>query len=126
MFGLFGVKTQTGRAAIIVLFILAFMFHVDYGLGAGEDGAAKDTSPDRLKVLERQVKLLTGEVKHSTARWAEDAGFCVIDGGHFSTEELVVAGLAENIRDKFGKKEMDVEVLTTEVQSSPFKYYFDN
>jgi putative NIF3 family GTP cyclohydrolase 1 type 2 len=29
---------------------------------------------------------LTAEVKHSVARWAEDAGLWLLDGGHFATE----------------------------------------
>lgn len=29
---------------------------------------------------------ITSEIKHSQARWAEDAGMCLLDCGHFSTE----------------------------------------
>ncbi len=41
--------------------------------------------------------LITSEVKHSQARWAEDAGFCLVDCGHFSTEQVVIPILLEKI-----------------------------
>lgn len=40
---------------------------------------------------------ITGEVKHSTARWAEAAGFCLIDAGHYATEKLIVPALATDL-----------------------------
>jgi dinuclear metal center YbgI/SA1388 family protein len=41
---------------------------------------------------------LTAEVKHSVARWAEDAGLWLLDGGHFSTESLAMQPLCERLR----------------------------
>jgi len=41
---------------------------------------------------------LSSEIKHSTARWAEDAGFCVIDGTHFATEYPAVALLTDQLK----------------------------
>jgi dinuclear metal center YbgI/SA1388 family protein len=67
---------------------------------------------------------ITGEVKHSTARWAEDAGFCVIDAGHFSTEKLVIPGLVAAIAGGCEDRGLVVAVRGTEVQGSPFRYYF--
>ena len=67
---------------------------------------------------------ITGEVKHSTARWAEDAGFCVIDAGHFSTEKLVVPGLVSAIAKGCGGRGLALPVRGTEIQTSPFQYYF--
>ena len=67
---------------------------------------------------------ITGEVKHSTARWAEEAGFCVIDAGHFSTEKLVVPTLVAAIGKGCGDRGLDVPVYGTKFQSSPFKNYF--
>ncbi len=46
--------------------------------------------------------LITSEVKHSQARWAEDAGFCLVDCGHFATENVVVPLLYEKIADFCG------------------------
>jgi dinuclear metal center YbgI/SA1388 family protein len=67
---------------------------------------------------------ITGEVKHSTARWAEDAGFCVIDAGHFSTEKLVVPALVAAITRGCEDKGLALRIRGTEVQVSPFQYYF--
>lgn len=33
---------------------------------------------------------LSGEIKHSTALWARENGFCLIDGGHWGTEHQAV------------------------------------
>lgn len=67
---------------------------------------------------------ITGEVKHSTARWAEEAGFCVIDGGHFATENLVVPVLAAAIAEGCRERDLALSVHATDTQTSPFKYHF--
>jgi putative NIF3 family GTP cyclohydrolase 1 type 2 len=66
---------------------------------------------------------VTGEVKHSTARWAEAAGFCIIDGGHFATEKPVVESLADNLRRIFTARGLGLAVLTSAKQKNPFVYY---
>jgi dinuclear metal center YbgI/SA1388 family protein len=38
---------------------------------------------------------ITSEVKHDVARWAEEAGFWLIDGGHFATEYPAMEGLRQ-------------------------------
>lgn len=66
---------------------------------------------------------VTGEVKHSTARWAEAAGFCVIDAGHFATENPVVGSLVEVLQDVFVKKNINIPVKQTKTQQNPFVYH---
>lgn len=66
---------------------------------------------------------LSGEIKHSTARWAEQAGFCVVDAGHFATENLMVPGLARILRQRLAERGISVEVSTTTSQGSPFRYF---
>ena len=66
---------------------------------------------------------VTGEVKHSTARWAEAAGFCIVDGGHFATENPVVESLADNLRRIFSEKGLGIAVQTSAKQKNPFVYY---
>jgi len=66
---------------------------------------------------------LTGEIKHSMARWAEEAGFCLIDAGHYATEQPVVAGLAEILRRRLADHGSAVKVLTTAAQVGPFRSY---
>lgn len=67
---------------------------------------------------------ITGEVKHSVARWAERAGLCVIDAGHFATENLVVPMLVAALRKGFAKKGFQIPVRASERQESPFSYFF--
>ena len=68
---------------------------------------------------------ITGEVKHSTARWAEGEGFCVIDGGHYATENLVIPGLVRSIVAGCSSKGAEVEVVATKQQTSPFQFYIN-
>jgi dinuclear metal center YbgI/SA1388 family protein len=53
---------------------------------------------------------ITAEVKHSTARWAEEAGFWIIDGGHFATEHLAIAPLRERLQEEIKKRDMNNQV----------------
>lgn len=41
---------------------------------------------------------LTAEIKHSVARWAEEAGLWLLDGGHFATEYPAMAAFCERLR----------------------------
>ncbi|NTV15514.1 MAG: Nif3-like dinuclear metal center hexameric protein [Desulfobulbaceae bacterium] len=66
---------------------------------------------------------VSGEIKHSMARWAESVGFCLLDGGHFATENPMVLGLAALIRSNFAARAVVVEVVTTVSQICPFRYY---
>ena len=67
---------------------------------------------------------VTGEVKHSTARWAEDAGFCVVDAGHFATENLVLPGFVTGLDKICTGKGWDFGIRATETQTNPFRNYF--
>jgi dinuclear metal center YbgI/SA1388 family protein len=83
-------------------------------------------SGSELAPLARQAGAqvyLSGEIKHSMARWAEQSGFCLVDAGHFATENQMVPGLAGILRQRLAAKKLPVEVLTTEDQGSPFHYY---
>ncbi len=66
---------------------------------------------------------VTGEVKHSTARWAEAVGFCVIDAGHFATENPVVEILAESLKRILSERAVTVSIHTSAIQKSPFTYH---
>lgn len=65
---------------------------------------------------------VSGEVKHAMARWAESVGFCIVDCGHFATENVMVPGLAKLIRSGFAELGVTVKVFTTEQQTDPFRY----
>lgn len=66
---------------------------------------------------------LTAEVKHSTARWAEAAGFCVVDGGHFATENLVVPEFAALVQRTLAARKHEVEVRVAKRQQNPWHHF---
>lgn len=66
---------------------------------------------------------LTGEVKHSTARWAEAAGFCIVDAGHFATENLLTESLAAQLAREFASRDLDIAVHATTEQQNPFTFF---
>jgi len=49
---------------------------------------------------------ITAEVKHSIARWAEEAGFWIIDGGHFATEHPVIFPLRDRLQSELQDRNM--------------------
>ena len=63
---------------------------------------------------------ITGEVKHSTARWAEASGFCVVDAGHFATEKPVVKALVNMLESVFAEKGISIPVKFSTKQQNPF------
>ncbi len=65
---------------------------------------------------------LSAEIKHSTARWAEDSGFCVIDGTHYGTEQPAVSLLAEKLETLNRTSGWNLEILQTESEQAPFHY----
>ncbi len=66
---------------------------------------------------------ITGEVKHSTARWAEASGFCIIDAGHFATENPVVKSLVKMLEGIFAERGMSIPVQPSAKQQDPFTYH---
>jgi dinuclear metal center YbgI/SA1388 family protein len=65
---------------------------------------------------------ITGEVKHSVARWAEGAGFCVIDAGHYPTENLIVPVLAEMLKKSCANRGFTPTITTTVQQDNPMQW----
>ncbi|MDU9050886.1 MAG: Nif3-like dinuclear metal center hexameric protein [Candidatus Electrothrix sp. Rat3] len=53
---------------------------------------------------------ITSEVKHDVARWAEEAGFWLIDGGHFATEYPAMEGLRQLLVERLEAFGMAVQV----------------
>ena len=66
---------------------------------------------------------VSGEIKHSVARWAEASGFCVLDAGHYATENLVVPLFATKLRDKLAQKDTAPSVMVAAEQTDPFQYF---
>ncbi len=53
---------------------------------------------------------LTAEVKHSVARWAEDSGLWLLDGGHFATENPAMEPLRECLWREAEQRGWDVTI----------------
>lgn len=64
---------------------------------------------------------LSAEIKHSTGRWAEECGFCVIDGTHYGTELPVVALLAQRLREYSKSKGWSLAIQVSTTQRPPFQ-----
>lgn len=66
---------------------------------------------------------ITGEVKHHLGRWAEETNFCIIDAGHFATEQMVSAALAATLTDTLANQAIHIPVRATEKQKTPFSFF---
>ncbi len=60
---------------------------------------------------------VTAEIKHSVARWAEDAGFWIIDGGHFATENPAMAILQQQLQQHIAAAEIPITIATAQQQA---------
>jgi len=65
--------------------------------------------------------LVTGDVKYHEARNAESQGLALIDAGHFATERLMVAGLAEALRRASEERGLDIEFIEMTGEKDPFR-----
>ncbi|MEW6521412.1 MAG: Nif3-like dinuclear metal center hexameric protein [Thermodesulfobacteriota bacterium] len=66
---------------------------------------------------------ITAELKHAVARWAEDNGLCVIDAGHFATENIVIPTLLARMTAFFAENNNPAPVLTSQRQISPLRFH---
>jgi len=63
---------------------------------------------------------LSAEIKHSTAIWAIENNFCIIDGSHFATEKLAVTLLAEKLNQAESDQNWNIIIRQSETESHPF------
>lgn len=63
---------------------------------------------------------LSAEIKHSTAIWAIENNFCVIDGTHFATEQLSVSLLADKLNQASSNQNWDIIIRQSETERHPF------
>ena len=71
-------------------------------------GSCSDVSAQALEA--GADVFLTSEVKHDIARWAEEAGLWLLDGGHFATEYPAMEGLRQLLVSSLEMSAMDVQV----------------
>ncbi len=69
---------------------------------------------------------LSSEIKHSTARWAEDAGFCVIDASHYATEKPAMALLAKSLEALGRDSNWDIKIYQSESEKPAFTFINKN
>ncbi len=67
--------------------------------------------------------LITGDVKYHEAQDALDAGLCLIDVGHYASEQIVVRPLAAYLRRRLEQDGLSVEVLEAQAGKDPFRFY---
>jgi dinuclear metal center YbgI/SA1388 family protein len=63
---------------------------------------------------------LSAEIKHSTAIWAVENDFCIIDGTHYATEKPAVAILVKKLREANDRKSWKIKILQTKEEHHPF------
>jgi dinuclear metal center YbgI/SA1388 family protein len=65
---------------------------------------------------------LSAEIKHSTAIWARENNFCIIDGTHYGTEKPAICLLVKKLREISGANGWSIGVVQTEQEQPPFIY----
>ena len=63
---------------------------------------------------------LSAEIKHSTAIWAREAGFAIIDGSHYATEKPATIYLARKLEEIAADKKWQIQIRLTETEVHPF------
>ena len=60
---------------------------------------------------------LTAEIKHAVARWAEECGIWLLDGGHFATENPAMSVLRERLRREAAQRGWSLTIDSAEQQA---------
>lgn len=63
---------------------------------------------------------LSAEIKHSTAIWAKEVGFAIIDGTHYATEKPATHYLAQKLGQLAGERNWQVAIRLSETEVHPF------
>lgn len=69
---------------------------------------------------------LSAEIKHSTAIWAGENNFCIIDGTHYATEKPAVALLVQRLLQANETEGWNIKVLQSVNEKHPFVYIDKN
>jgi dinuclear metal center YbgI/SA1388 family protein len=67
---------------------------------------------------------LSAEIKHSTARWAEESGLCIIDGTHYGTEQPAVALLGRKLESQARQAGWEVDIYQTQSEKPAFTFIY--
>lgn len=66
--------------------------------------------------------LVTGDIKYHEAQTALSLGICLIDAGHFSTEQLMATALAEKLQQHAQQRAWPVQYIVAPDQRDPFTF----
>ncbi|ADH84732.1 Nif3-like dinuclear metal center hexameric protein [Desulfurivibrio alkaliphilus] len=66
---------------------------------------------------------VSGEIKHAVARWAEMEEFCLVDAGHYHSENPIIEGLTARLARELAAAGHDLPVLSSRRQQSPFRLH---
>lgn len=69
---------------------------------------------------------LSAEIKHSTAIWARENNFCIVDGTHYATEKPAVALLVKQLQQANETEGWHINVLQSVNEKHPFVYIIKN
>jgi dinuclear metal center YbgI/SA1388 family protein len=69
---------------------------------------------------------LSSEVKHSTAVWAENAGFCIVNGTHYATEKPSMVFLGRQITELGREMGWDLDIHQATSEKAAFLNIYSN
>ncbi|NSW89979.1 MAG: Nif3-like dinuclear metal center hexameric protein [Firmicutes bacterium] len=73
-----------------------------------------------LKIMTGNIDILiTGDVRYHTAIEMAEMGMCVIDAGHFSTENIIIPQIVDQLKNRFP----EISITGNTMEMAPFKYY---
>lgn len=62
---------------------------------------------------------VSGDIKHHEAQRARESGLCVVDAGHYGTEQIFVRNMAQQLKQKGGDR---LTVICSEVMQNPYDF----
>ena len=62
---------------------------------------------------------LSSEIKHSTAIWAQDINFCLINGTHYATEKPAMLLLEQQLTEQKQQYDWDVDLYQSTSENAP-------
>ncbi len=65
---------------------------------------------------------VTGDLKYHEARYAQEEGLSLVDVGHFASERLMVAPLADHLESRAQRERVALKVYRAERERDPFWY----
>lgn len=81
--------------------------------GSGSEFAAQ------ARTLGAEV-YLSAEIKHSTAIWAIESNFCIIDGTHYATEKPAISSLVKKLGEASRSEQWNISIFETKTERHPF------